>query len=228
MNQVLPVSPCRFIFRVFKLLMVLVLLSSCASPQGEFASKDLDRWTQEILKSSFRDEKSVRVNILEQDPSNAECSVAQATGRVLSDERRQAIEAQNLSTVRPPKEGQYFGDFKLGEALAQDGRGMTWSDAPGQSNGGQCYNCHQLSAAELSYGTLGPSLYQYGKIRGVKDLQSDSAKGVIEYTWAKLWNSKSFNACSAMPRYGHHAILSETQLKHLMSLLLDPRSPVNQ
>lgn len=213
---------------MFKLFTVVVFLSSCASSKKEFSSQDLDRWAQEILKSSFRDEKSVKVSILEQDASNAECSSTQASGQVLSDERRQAIEAQNLKTVRPPQDGQYFGDFKLGEALAQDGRGMTWSDAPGQSNGGQCYNCHQLSAAELSYGTLGPSLYQYGKIRGVKDLQSESARGVIDYTWAKLWNSKSFNACSAMPRYGHHAILNEAQLKHLMSLLLDPRSPVNQ
>lgn len=212
----------------FVLLMLLVLLSACATSSQEFSVHDLDRWTQELLKSSFRDEKSVKVSILEQDASNAECSAAQARGQVLSDERRRAIEAENLKTVRPPQDGQYFGDPKMGETLAQDGRGMTWSDAPGQSNGGQCYNCHQLSAQELSYGTLGPSLYQYGKLRGVTDLQSESAKGVIEYTWAKLWNSKSFNACSAMPRYGQHAILNEMQMKHLMSLLLDPRSPVNQ
>jgi len=217
-----------WLFMLFKLMAVVALLSSCALPSQEFAAKDLERWTREVLKSSFRDEKSVRVGILEQDASNAECSTSQASGQPLSEGRRQAIEAQNLQTVRPPKDGQYFGDFKLGEALAQDGRGLTWSDPAGQSNGGQCYNCHQLSAAELSYGTLGPSLYQYGKIRGVKDLQSESAKGVIEYTWAKLWNAKSFNACSAMPRYGDHAILSESQLKHLMALLLDPRSPVNQ
>jgi sulfur-oxidizing protein SoxX len=210
------------------LLAVVCLLTGCVSGPQEFAAKDLNRWSQEMMKSSFRDERSVKVSILLQDASNAECSEAQSTAQVLSDERRQEIEAQNLKTVRPPQDGQYFGDFKVGETLAQDGRGLTWSDAPGQANGGQCYNCHQLSAQELSYGTLGPSLLQYGKIRGVTDLQSPSAKGVVEYTWAKLWNSKSFNACSAMPRYGHHGILNELQIKHLMSLLLDPRSPVNQ
>jgi sulfur-oxidizing protein SoxX len=31
-----------------------------------------------------------------------------------------------------------------------------------------------------------------------------------------------------MPRFGHMGILNEAQLKHLMALLLDPNSPVNQ
>ena len=209
-------------------LIFVALLSACSVVQPEFAAQDLERWTQEVLRSSFRDEKAIKVSILQQDQSNAECSAAQSRGVELSEQKRKEIEDENFKTVLSPQDGQYFGDFKLGEILAQDGRGMTWSDAPGQPNGGQCYNCHQLSARELSFGTLGPSLYQYGKTRGVTDLKSDLSKSVIEYTWAKLWNSKSFNACSAMPRYGHHAILSQVQIKHLMSLLLDPRSPVNQ
>jgi sulfur-oxidizing protein SoxX len=31
-----------------------------------------------------------------------------------------------------------------------------------------------------------------------------------------------------MPRAGHKGILNEQQLKHVMALLLDPKSPVNQ
>jgi sulfur-oxidizing protein SoxX len=31
-----------------------------------------------------------------------------------------------------------------------------------------------------------------------------------------------------MPRAGHKGILSEAQLKDIMALLLDPKSPVNQ
>jgi len=31
-----------------------------------------------------------------------------------------------------------------------------------------------------------------------------------------------------MPRFGHNKLLDETQLKNLMALLLDPKSPVNQ
>jgi len=216
----------KFLCSILGLLLV-ALLSACAAMKPEFAAQDLERWTQEVLRRSFRDEKAVKVSILQQDASNKECSTAQSFGIELSEQKRKEIEDENFKTVVSPEDGQYFGDFKLGELLAQDGRGLTWSDAIGQPNGGQCYNCHQLSANELSYGTLGPSLYQYGKTRGVTDLKSEASKPVIEYTWAKLWNSKSFNACSAMPRYGDHGILSQVQIKHLMSLLLDPRSPVN-
>jgi sulfur-oxidizing protein SoxX len=31
-----------------------------------------------------------------------------------------------------------------------------------------------------------------------------------------------------MPRFGHAGLLNEQQLKDIMALLLDPRSPVNQ
>ncbi len=51
---------------------------------------------------------------------------------------------------------------------------------------------------------------------------------VIQYTWGKLWNSKAYSACSNMPRFGHMKLLDEKQLRDVMALLLDPRSPVNQ
>jgi sulfur-oxidizing protein SoxX len=107
---------------------------------------------------------------------------------------------------------------------------MTWSEASTATslNGGNCYNCHQVSKTEISFGTIGPSLYNYGKLRGVADPADASAKAVVEYTWGKLYNAKAYNACSGMPRFGHAGLLDETQLKHLMALLLDPKSPVNQ
>ncbi|MEN9866611.1 MAG: hypothetical protein RL748_2201, partial [Pseudomonadota bacterium] len=118
----------------------------------------------------------------------------------------------------------YLGDFKVGEQIAQNGRGMQSSDpAPSAKtpNGGNCYACHQLSKTEISYGNIGPSLYQYGKLRG----QSDE---IMKYTWAKIYNAQAFKACSTMPRFGHSGILQEAQIKDLMALLLDPKSPVNQ
>ena len=33
--------------------------------------------------------------------------------------------------------------------------------------------------------------------------------------------------CSNMPRFGHMKLLDEKQIRDVMSLLLDPRSPVN-
>ena len=67
-----------------------------------------------------------------------------------------------------------------------------------------------------------------GKTRGVTDVMAPTAKPIVDYTWMKLYNSKSYNACSNMPRFGHQGLLDEKQLAHLMSLLLDPKSPVNQ
>jgi sulfur-oxidizing protein SoxX len=65
-------------------------------------------------------------------------------------------------------------------------------------------------------------------VREVADMSSPVTAPIIQYTWAKLWNSHAYLACSNMPRFGHQKLLDEQQLRHLMSLLLDPRSPVNR
>jgi L-cysteine S-thiosulfotransferase len=203
----------------------LLLLAGCASVAP---APNYDALMAEMMKASFRDQGIATVDRLQQDASNAECSAAQ--GKPLAEARSKAIEAANLATVKLPADGNFIGDWQEGEKLAQNGRGMTWSDASAATtaNGGNCYNCHQISKAEISYGTIGPSLYQYGKLRGVADPASAAAKPIVEYTWGKLYNAKAYNACSGMPRFGHGKMLDETQLKHLMALLLDPKSPVNQ
>jgi sulfur-oxidizing protein SoxX len=133
-----------------------------------------------------------------------------------------------MKTIKAPADGKYLGDFKEGEKVAQSGAGKTWTDKADSANGGNCYNCHQISKAELSYGTLGPSLYNYGKIRGVTNPNSAEAKPIVEYTWGKLQNARAYNACSNMPRFAHKGILTEAQIKNVMALLLDPASPVNK
>ena len=65
-------------------------------------------------------------------------------------------------------------------------------------------------------------------MRGVTDPLSPASAAVLQYTWAKLWNSKAYVACSNMPRFGHMRLLDEGQVRHVMALLLDPQSPVNQ
>jgi L-cysteine S-thiosulfotransferase len=133
----------------------------------------------------------------------------------------QAIEAAQLKTIRYPADGKYLGDWKEGEKIAISGRGLTWTDKTRFDNGGGCYNCHQLSHHEISYGTIGPSLLEYGKVRGSSD-------EIIKYTWGKIYNAKAYNACSNMPRNGDAEILTEQQMKHLMAYLFDPASPVNK
>ena len=200
-------------------------LAGCASMAPK---PDYDALMAQMLKSSFRDQGIAKIERLKQDASNAECSASE--GKPLPEARAKAIEAENLKTVKMPSDGVFIGSWQAGERLAQNGRGMTWSDpsAATSANGGNCYNCHQLSKQELSFGTIGPSLYNYGKLRGITDPASPASKPIVEYTWGKLYNAKAFNACSGMPRFGHAGMLNEAQLKDLMALLLDPASPVNR
>ena len=204
---------------------LLALLSACSTQPS---SVEIDKLTAEIVKASFRDQGIVKASVLNTDAANKLCSAAEVAGKELDVNVAKSIEAANLKLVKWPTDGKFVGDWKEGEKLAQSGRGMTWTDLPTTLNGGNCYNCHQIDKAEISFGTIGPSLYNYGKLRQVKDVSSPDSKAVIEYTWGKIWNSRAYNACSSMPRAGHAGIMTEAQVKHLVALLVDPKSPVNQ
>ena len=180
---------------------------------------------EEVMKASFKDRGQAKVDRLNQDETQAACSKYFAG---VPKDVAKKIEAANLKLIKYPADGKMMGDWKEGEKIAQSGVGKQFSDNPANPAGGNCYACHQLSKAEISFGTIGPSLYNYAKLRGVADPADAGAKAVVEYTWGKLYNAKAFNACSGMPRFGHAGLLDETQLKHLMALLLDPKSPVNQ
>ena len=204
---------------------IAAVLAGCSSmPSGV----DLDKMTERMVKSDFRDEGIVKASVLDTDETNRACSAADVAGVPLSDARAKQIEAINFKTIKWPADGKFLGDWREGEKIAQSGRGLTWTDTAKTVNGGNCYNCHQMAPKEISYGTIGPSLYQFGKLRGVTDPNSPAAKAMVEYTWGKVWNSKAYNACSNMPRAGHMGILNEDQVRHIVALLLDPKSPVNQ
>jgi sulfur-oxidizing protein SoxX len=187
-----------------------------------------DFFYREAVKTSFRDQGIVKASVLNTDETNLACSAADVAGKPLDKKRAKEIEAMNLKTVKWPSDGKFVGDWKEGEALAQSGRGLTYSDDATTPNGGNCYNCHQMDKKEISFGTIGPSLYNYGKLRGVTDVNNPASKAIIEYTWGKIWNSKAYNACSNMPRAGHMGIMTEAQIRHLVALLVDPKSAVNQ
>jgi sulfur-oxidizing protein SoxX len=186
----------------------------------------LDAQAMAMIKAGFRDQGIAKVDRIQQDLGQAACS----SDKQPSEDVAKRVEAESLATVKWPAGGQYIGDWRVGERLAQNGRGMTWTDdtTDTKANGAQCYNCHQLDKKEISYGTIGPSLWNYGKLRGVTNVADPSAAAVVQYTWGKLWNSKAYAACSNMPRFGHKGLLSEQQIRDVMALLLDPASPVNQ
>ncbi len=204
-----------------------LLVAGCASTSTTTTPDD-DARLARMMAGSFRDEGIAKIDRLQQDGANAACS--QAQGGTPPEDVAGAIRQAALASVRLPADGKFIGDWREGEKLAQNGRGMTWTDksAATAANGGNCYNCHQISPAEIAFGTLGPSLYRYGKSRGITDPDSAAARPVVEYTWTKLWNAKAFNACSGMPRFGHGGLLDERQLKDLMALILDPKSVANQ
>ena len=207
-------------------LIAAATLAGCASAPS---TADLDKITAGIVKASFRDEGIVKVSVLDPEDINTACSAADVAGKPLDPDLANALQEAQLKSIKWPADGKFMGDFKKGEALAQSGRGLTYTDSADTPNGGNCYNCHQLDPKEISYGTIGPSLMGYGKTRGViADPTSVASKAIIDYTWGKIWNAKAYNACSVMPRAGHKGIMTEAQVRDLMAYLLDAKSPVNQ
>jgi sulfur-oxidizing protein SoxX len=212
-------------FAIAMLPLAVAALSACTTGVG---GADYDKMHADVVAASFQPKGIATMDYLNQDEANRLCSAADVAGKPLDEKTAKAIEEANLKTVKWPSDGKFLGDWKAGEKIAQSGRGMTWSDTAKTVNGGNCYNCHQMDKKEISFGNLGPSLYNYGKLRGVTDPNVAASKAIVEYTWGKLWNSRAYNACSQMPRAGHKGILTEQNLKDVMALLLDPASPVNQ
>ncbi len=204
----------------------VLVLSACSTGLG--SGPDYDKAFNEVVAASFQPNGIATLDYLKQDGTNDACAAADATGKPLDEKMVKAIEAAEMKTIKWPTDGKFLGDWKKGETIAQSGRGLTWTDKLTDVNGGNCYNCHQIDKKEISFGNLGPSLYNYGKLRGVTDPESAASKAIVEYTWGKLWNSRAYNACSQMPRAGHKGILTQAQLQDVMALLLDPKSPVNQ
>ena len=196
-------------------------VSSAVLCAGLAAAQTPDPALQAALASSFRAEGIAGLDRINQDPIQAFCSDPSMKSSPQGQAKMEALQKASLAEIKPPTDGKYLGDWKRGETLAQNGRGATWSDAPGTPNGGSCYNCHQIDPKEISFGNIGPSLTGYGKTRG-------AAQPVLEYTWNRISNSKAFNACSNMPRFAHFGLLTEQQIKDVMALLLDPASPVNR
>ena len=133
----------------------------------------------------------------------------------------EAIVKREKASITYPADGTFIGDWKKGETGALSGYGFRMGDDPKRSAGGNCYACHQLAAAEISYGTLGPSLLGYGKTKG-------NTAAAQKEVYEKIANAQSVLACSNMPRFGHNKVLTAEQIKDYVAYLLDPASPVNK
>jgi sulfur-oxidizing protein SoxX len=187
----------------------------CLSPLAlaEPTSAEIDA----VLKRDFHPRGQATMDRIPQDGVQRVCT--ESNDRPPAALAKQ-LEADQLKTVVFP-EGSLIGDWQRGERIAQGGRGLTWNDKPGAPSDGSCYNCHQLSPAEMSHGTIGPSLRGFGKTRG-------NGPDVQRYVYGKIFNAKAYNLCSQMPRLGTSGTLTPEQIKDLVGLLLDPASPVNR
>ena len=174
-----------------------------------------------MMADSFRAEGIAGLDRIQQDETQKFCSDPKFASSKQGEKMREKIQKINMDSIKQPSDGKYIGDWKKGEAIAQSGRGATWTDKADTVIGGGCYNCHQLDPKEISYGNIGPSLTGYAKMRGY-------SQEVVTYTWNRINNSKAYNACSTMPRFAHFKLLNEQQIQDVMALLLDPASPVNQ
>ena len=139
-----------------------------------------------------------------------------------SPDAAKAISAREAAKIKYPDDGKLVGDWQKGERIAQSGYGMRFTDyPPANPTGGNCYACHQLTKAEVSYGTIGVSLMGYGKARKFTDAAAKEA-------YDKIYNSHAAFPCSLMPRFGANGVLSIEQIQHLTALLVSPDSPVNK
>ena len=188
------------------------------APGGKYA-KD----AEQMFRSSFRaDNPKHWMTRLDQDETMRTCGIYRDNPPRKIGEQ---LEKLNRATIRYPVDGKLIGDWKEGEKLAAVGTGghigFIQPDPPGRVRGGNCYACHQLAKAEVAYGTIGPSLQHFGKLRGNSD-------EIVKYAYDKIYNSNAFTACTNMPRFGLHNWLTPEQITHIVAFLVDPESPVNK
>lgn len=181
-----------------------------------------------IIRSAFRDEGIAKVDRLDQDAANEACS--RALGKEPAPEVVKAIEAANLKTIRPPGDGaKYLGD--CGERR-EDRPEQARPDLHRRCQGRQWRQLLQLPPDQQAGNLLRHHRAEPVPVRPAawrhRPGQPGGASDHRVHTWGKLWNARAYNACSHMPRAGHLGILSEAQIRHVMALLLDPKSPVNQ
>jgi len=197
-----------------------ITLAACASVPVVEHSKLTDAelaGISAVLKRDFRAKGQAKMDRLEQDEVQRACNLyADKPPAAVA----KPLEAAQLTAIKYPG-GSMIGDWKNGAKIANSGRGMQWHEKPEAPGGGGCYNCHELSPKQPSHGTIGPSLKGFGKVRG-------NGPETQKYVYGKVYNSKAYNLCSHMPRFGHTGSLTEQQIKDVVAYVLDPTSPVNQ
>jgi L-cysteine S-thiosulfotransferase len=198
---------------------IAILAMALGGLTGAAAAQDIDpARVDAVIAEAFAAAPEEWQPRLVPDETMALCN---ASRNLPDGETADRIMAAAQESIVYPENG-LMGDWQKGETLAQSGYGMRFTDyPPARENGGNCYACHQITAAEVSYGTIGPSLLGYGKLR-------DFSEEAVKATYDKIYNPHSQLACSMMPRFGPNEVLTVEQIRDIVALLMDPESPVNQ
>jgi len=199
--------------------LVLAAGSLTTSAYAQTAAKTPDpALVDAYMKSTFGKAPSEWQARIEPDETLKTCN---AYHNEVPSAEAEKITAREMARVVYPADGKFLGNWKEGAKIANNGRGGQFSDPPDTVSGGNCYACHQMEQKEVSYGTLGPSLTNYGK-----DRKYDPQE--IKNAFTKVYDSQAVFACSNMPRFGVNKVLSEQQIKDIVAFLFDPESPINK
>ena len=213
----------NFKFALFFGLTVAVATPALAQKAVEAPGGKYAKEADQMFRASFKAENpKYWMTRLDQDETMKTCQQYRDNPPRKVGEK---LEKLNAATIRYPVEGKLIGDWKEGEKLAAVGTGghigFLQPDPAGKLRGGNCYACHELAKKEIAYGTIGPSLRNFGKIRG-------NSEETIKYVYDKVYNSNAFTACTNMPRFGLHNWVTPEQITHIVAFLVDPESPVNK
>ncbi len=183
---------------------------------------DIQALANKAIAESFKPGENQDLDRLKQDETLRACNQYRDNP---PEKVAAAINARATGNIKYPADGKLMGDWKTGEKYYKMGFayriGTVEPDDPKKDRGGNCYACHAADPKELAFGTLGPALTGYGKLRGASD-------EMVKYTYEKIYNSQAFTACSQMPRLGHNCILTPEKIAHITAFLLSPESPVNK
>ncbi len=161
---------------------------------------------------------------LTQDETQKICTDVALSGKPIDNATAEKVRALARASIKYPADGIKLGDWEKGRVLAWSGFGFRTAHRPDDHSkrepGATCYNCHQL-ATDRTGGTIGPSLTQYGKIRGAEP-------EILKFAYDMIYNPNATYPCTNMPRFGANGVLTEQQIADVMAYLFDPASLVNK
>jgi sulfur-oxidizing protein SoxX len=210
----------------FKTSLLLAALALAAN-QGASADKPvvdakLKAKVDKLIADSFPAGENQDLSRLKQDETLQACNQYRDN---VPEKIAAAILDRETKAIKYPADGKLMGDWKLGQKYYGMGFayriGTVEPDDPKKDRGGNCYACHAADPKEVAFGTIGPSLTGYGKLRG-------ASEEIVKYTYQKIYNAQAFNACSQMPRLGHNGLLTPEKIAHITAFLISPESPVNK